>query len=317
MAAEQPPRKKIGVQDFEFKGLLGEGSYAKVYLAQKKSDQCQYAAKMVNIRKIQRLGKSQTVMRERKCLAICDHPNIVKLHFSFRDTAHLYFVLELISGGELFELIVRLGKLPFPVAQFFTAEILDAVGYLHSKGILHRDLKPENLLVTQNRHLKLTDFGTAGFFEPIVSTHLNSPGNLSPDGSTAGRGVGGRGVVPPSTDRKSCVGTAEYVAPEILDGKAQTAACDIWSIGCIIYHMLVGKPPFKGKSDWLTFKEVKAANPTFPEDMPQCARDLLSRIFVTDPSKRIGSKSLDEIKRHSFFKAFDWDKLREMEPPTW
>mmetsp|Transcript_11203 Transcript_11203/g.17716 ORF Transcript_11203/g.17716 Transcript_11203/m.17716 type:complete len:313 (-) Transcript_11203:124-1062(-) len=118
-----------------------------------------------------------------------------------------------------------------------------------------------------------------------------------------------------SSDRRSCVGTAEYVAPEVLDGKGQSGACDIWSIGCIIYHMLVGTPPFRGASDWLTFQEVKKCDPHYPKNtVSREAKDLLQKIFKPEAKDRI---SIEDMKKHKFFDGIDWKNLHKMEPPKW
>jgi len=381
-------KHKLGPKDFKFGELLGEGSYARVYQATSLVDGKCYAAKIMDKHHVKKNKKIRAVMQERDILSSCNHPSIVHLHLTFQDAHSVYFMLEVVPGGELFELIQRMGTLPLRVAQFFTAEIVNVLEYLHQKqGIVHRDLKPENLLLTRDRHLKLTDFGTAGRLSkkpPKISkkrsknirsitrssdddgefdgnddnnsssssssrkhqegkikreTHNDEEGdNLRGVGgkihhqmkkrydstsSSSGRKSGGRGsvassVVDTRSEDDSCVGTAEYVSPEVLDGKEQTPACDFWSLGCIIYHMLVGRPPFKGASEYLTIQQVMQAAPEYPEDLDPTAKDLIKKLLVVDASKR---PSVSEIKAHSFFatssSSIDWENLPTTPAPTW
>mmetsp|Transcript_36789 Transcript_36789/g.67910 ORF Transcript_36789/g.67910 Transcript_36789/m.67910 type:complete len:465 (-) Transcript_36789:165-1559(-) len=294
LAVSPNSKRRLGRKDFEFTDLLGEGSYAKVYLAIRKNDKKQYAAKIVDKSHVIKHKKIEAVMQEKKVLTSCDHPSIVHLHFAFQDKYSFYFMLELVPNGELFDLIQRLGKLPNPVARFYAAEIINVLEYLHSKGIIHRDLKPENLLLTKERHLKLTDFGTAGILKKNEIDGVDI-----------------------SNEADSCVGTAEYVSPEVLDGKKQSPACDLWSLGCIVYHMLVGKPPFRGASEYLTFQKVMECKPPYPEDIDSVAKDLISKLLVLEPSKRLGAENLEQLKSHEFFKDIDWKKLTFSPVPKW
>mmetsp|Transcript_30040 Transcript_30040/g.52745 ORF Transcript_30040/g.52745 Transcript_30040/m.52745 type:complete len:482 (-) Transcript_30040:192-1637(-) len=283
-------RKKIRAEDFniDFGQLLGEGSFAKVFLATHKESGKQFAAKIVDKAHVVKHNKIDAVLQEKKVLSECKHPSIVHLHYAFQNKYSFFFMLELVPGGELFELIQSLGKLPIKTARFYAAELINVLDYLHNKGILHRDLKPENLLLTKDRHLKVTDFGTAGI--------------LKKDSYVTG---------------DDCVGTAEYVSPEVLEGKKQTASCDIWSVGCILYHMLVGKPPFQGASEYLTFQKVMACNPDMPTDLDKDAKDLIEKILELDPERRIGASDIQQVRDHGFFRGVDWKNLTNTPPPTW
>jgi serine/threonine protein kinase len=228
-------KKKLGPQDFDMTTILGEGSYAKVFLATSKADGKQFAAKVVDKQHVIRFKKVKAVMNEKRVLSQCDHPSIVHLHSAFQNRYSFFFLLELVEGGELFDLIQRKGKLEEDLARFFCAEIFNTLQYLHRQGILHRDLKPENLLVTSSRHLKLTDFGTAATLTPVPppsTPNLDSNATEGKDWTEKEKktdSVGG--VVENAVDDDVCavssvaatetqfVGTAEYVAPEILDAK--------------------------------------------------------------------------------------------------
>ncbi|KAI8049204.1 kinase-like domain-containing protein [Syncephalis plumigaleata] len=176
-------------------------------------------------------------------------------------------------------------------AQFYGAEIVQAVAYLHSQGVVHRDLKPENILLDEHMHIKLTDFGTAKLFEPDHN-HLNDRSN-------------------------SFVGTAEYVSPELLTNKSATRSCDWWAFGCIIYQLLAGRPPFKAANEYLTFQKIIQLDYKFPSGFPTTARDLVQKLLVLDPEQRLGSgqSGLYEMQSHDFFANIDWDQLTQQTPP--
>lgn len=158
--SELPP-KPHSREDFEFATLLGEGAFAKVWLALDKKDDQEYALKIIDKRSIQAKGRTRSVMAERSFLSGFDYPGIASLFFTFQDDYSLYFALEFVSGGELATQIARMGSCSLEFAQFYTAEIVAVLTYLRAKRVAHRDLKPSNLLLTHDGHLKLVDFDAA------------------------------------------------------------------------------------------------------------------------------------------------------------
>jgi 3-phosphoinositide dependent protein kinase-1 len=163
---------------------------------------------------------------------------------------------------------------------------------MHSRGVIHRDLKPENLLLDENRHIKVTDFGTA---------------KLLPEKKDAdGRAIG---FEPDSTSLEtranSFVGTAEYVSPELLTDKNACKASDMWAFGCIIYQLLAGRPPFKAVNDYQTFQKIVGLDYEFPRGFPDLARDLVERLLVLDPQRRL---SIEHVKNHPFFASVQWGR---------
>lgn len=285
---------KKGVKDFNFGRTLGEGSYSTVLAATDRQTLREYAVKVLDKRHIIKEKKVKYVNIERDTLnRLTDHPGIVRLYYTFQDETSLYFVLDVASNGELLGVLKRLGSFDLECAQFYSAQILDAIEYMHSRGVIHRDLKPENVLLDANMHVKITDFGTAKVL----------------DSRPKDRGTGfnpGDPMEGAETDRAmSFVGTAEYVSPELLTDKNACKASDLWAFGCIVYQLLAGKPPFKAANEYLTFQLIVGLEYTFPEGFPDVAQDLVERLLVLDPVKRL---PIEHIKNHAFFQGIAWGR---------
>lgn len=172
---------------------------------------------------------------------------------------------------------------------------------MHSRGVIHRDLKPENVLLDEKMHIKITDFGTAKILTP--------PKPPSGDGSYQGDTIG----AVDNTRANSFVGTAEYVSPELLTEKAACKASDLWAFGCIIFQLLSGRPPFKAANEYQTFQKIVHLEYEFPKGFPAVARDLVERLLVLDPTKRL---TIDHIKNHKFFEGIEWGrKLWQQKAP--
>ncbi|GMF17928.1 unnamed protein product [Phytophthora fragariaefolia] len=223
------------------------------------------------------------------------HPNIIRLYQTFQDDNNLYFLLELLDGGELLTHLLHEGRqLPLDedLARFYLADIVNAVEYMHSNQVLHRDLKPENMVVCKDSggHLKLIDFGTAKNF---ADTALNGP---------------------------NFVGTPEYMPPETIDNKEPTFASDMWAFGCIVYQLLTGETPFSGGSAYLTFLRVQDGNYYLPEYLSDAAKDLVSKLLQKDANTRLGgtqANAMSAVKvAHPFFKGIDFENHMQAKQPT-
>lgn len=286
---------KKGVKDFNFGRTLGEGSYSTVLAATDRQNLKEYAIKVLDKRHIIKEKKVKYVNIERDTLnRLTEHPGIVRLYYTFQDERSLYFVLDLASGGELLGVLKKMGSFDIECTRFYGAEILDSVAYMHARGVIHRDLKPENVLLDREMHVKITDFGTAKILPDPQSRGAGS-------GFTAGDPTDGAG-----TDRAvSFVGTAEYVSPELLRDKNACKASDLWAFGCIIYQLLAGRPPFKAANEYLTFQKILALDYSFPDGFPEVARDLVERLLVLDPSKRL---PVEHIRNHQFFDGIEWSR---------
>jgi len=234
--------------------------------------------KILNKARIHRLKQTEHIHNEKNVLRQINHPFIVRLFNSFKDSKSLYLLLEFIPGGELFNYIRRSGKLTSEVSRLYAAEIVLALEHLHSKRILYRDLKPENILIDETGHVKLTDFGFSKY-------------------------------VP--TDRTmSMCGTPEYIAPEIIHNNGHGKAVDWWSLGILIFEMLAGYPPFSDEPNKTIFEKIPTEKVEFPEPFDAEAKDLIEKLLVVDPSRRLGCRSgpngAEEIKSHPWFKSIDW-----------
>ncbi|XP_022091450.1 3-phosphoinositide-dependent protein kinase 1-like isoform X2 [Acanthaster planci] len=289
-SATTAPRKKQR-QDFKFGKILGEGSYSEVVLATEIATGNKYAIKVLVKRHIFREKKEKYVMREREVLSKLDHPFFVKLYFTFQDKEKLYFGLSLAQRGELLPYIQKLGSFDENATRFYAAEVVLALEYLHNMGIIHRDLKPENILLNEDMHIQITDFGTVKILDANAK----------------------------EVRANSFVGTAQYVSPELLTEKCAMKSSDLWALGCLVYQLLAGLPPFRASNEYMIFQKIIKLEYEFPEGFPEKAKDLVSRLLVLDPLKRIGCEDcggFPELKDHPFFEGVNWDNLPNETPPT-
>ncbi|KAF9102130.1 pkb-activating kinase-like protein [Mortierella sp. AM989] len=285
------PVRRRTLADYKLGRTLGEGSYSTVVAAIDLSNKRDYAIKVLDKRHIIREKKVKYVNIEKNTLYKLDHPGVVKLYSTFQDTSSLYYVLELCQNGELLTFIKKLGSFDENCTRFYAAQILTAVEYVHNQGVIHRDLKPENILLDNRMYIKLTDFGTAKMLEP------------SEDGTESDRA-------------NSFVGTAEYVSPELLTEKAACKSSDLWALGCIIYQLLAGRPPFKGSNEYQTFQKIVKLEFSFPAGFPKAAMDLVSRLLVHDPNERLGANNtIEKLKQHPFFEGIEWTDLWNQPAP--
>lgn len=302
---------KKGVRDFVFGQTLGEGSYSTVLLATDRQTLKEYAVKILDKKHIIKEKKIKYVNIEKDTLnRLIEHPGIVRLYYTFQDSSSLYYVLDVASGGELLGVLKKIGSFDEECTRFYGAQILDAIEHMHNRGVIHRDLKPENVLLDDQMHIKITDFGTAKLL----------PDPRAPRDSTKPYDV--TGEEQESTRAKSFVGTAEYVSPELLTDKNACKASDLWAFGCIIYQLLTGRPPFKAGNEYQTFQKIVGLEYEFPAGFPPAARDLVERLLVLDPSRRL---TIEHIKNHEFFDGIQWGRglwrqkaprLKPYIPPT-
>ncbi|KAM3915788.1 3-phosphoinositide-dependent protein kinase 1 [Leptodactylus fuscus] len=285
----QQPRKKRP-QDFKLGKILGEGSFSTVVLAKEISSGREYAIKILQKRHIVKENKVPYVTRERDVMSRLDHPFFVKLYFTFQDVEKLYFGLSYAKNGELLKYIRKIGSFDETCTRFYSAEIVCALEYLHEKGIIHRDLKPENILLSEDMHIQITDFGTA---KVLSSESRQARAN-------------------------SFVGTAQYVSPELLTEKSACKSSDLWALGCIIYQLVAGLPPFRAGNEYLIFQKIIKLEYDFPEKFFPRAKDLVEKLLVLEPIKRLGCEEMGgygPLKAHSFFDGITWQDLHLQTPP--
>mmetsp|Transcript_5607 Transcript_5607/g.15401 ORF Transcript_5607/g.15401 Transcript_5607/m.15401 type:complete len:326 (+) Transcript_5607:83-1060(+) len=254
---ELPP--ELG--DYEMGKELGSGHFSRVKLATRKSDGLKCAIKIM---KKPAPGKKIQFDTEVEIMRRIDHPTIVKLHEVFETDDKVYLVMELLTGGELFDRIVDVGHFTEKDAAEMTSKLISAVKYMHDQGVVHRDLKPENMLMTdetKEAKVKITDFGLS----KITEGH--------------------------SAIMKTPCGTPGYIAPEVLYMKGYGKEVDMWSVGVIVYILLCGFPPFYAENDALLFQQIKAGKYEFLrpywDPVSAEAKDFVAKLLVVDPKRRM------------------------------
>ncbi|KAJ9133559.1 Nonrepressor of conidiation-2 [Pleurostoma richardsiae] len=311
---------EVGPQSFDKIKLIGKGDVGKVYLVREKKSGRLYAMKVLSKKEMIKRNKIKRALAEQEILATSNHPFIVTLYHSFQSEDYLYLCMEYCSGGEFFRALqTRPGKcIPEDDARFYAAEVTAALEYLHLMGFIYRDLKPENILLHQSGHIMLSDF------------------DLSKQSDLHGRPtmiVGKNGASTsslPTIDTKSCianfrtnsfVGTEEYIAPEVIKGSGHTSAVDWWTLGILIYEMLYGTTPFKGKNRNATFANILREDIPFPDHAgaPQISnlcKSLIRKLLIKDENRRLGARAgASDIKAHPFFRTTQWALIRHMKPP--
>ncbi|XP_020267275.1 serine/threonine-protein kinase AtPK2/AtPK19-like isoform X2 [Asparagus officinalis] len=279
--------ERVGLEDFDFLKVVGQGAFGKVFQVMKKGTSEIYAMKVVRKDTILEKNHSEYMKAERDILTKIDHPFIVQLRYSFQTKYRLYLVLDFVNGGHLFYQLYHQGLFREDLARIYTAEIVSAVSHLHANGIMHRDLKPENILLGADGHVMLTDFGLAKEFEE-------------------------------NTRSNSLCGTIEYMAPEIIQGKGHDKVADWWSVGILLFEMLTGKPPFIGGNRDKIQQKIVKDKLKLPAYLTSEAHSLLKGLLQKEASKRLGGgpAGSNEIKNHKWFKLINWRKLeaREIQP---
>ena len=277
---KEDEKKIISLEDFEILKLIGRGSFAKVYLVRNNSNKKLYSMKKLDKPFLKKNKQEQHIINERILLSKMNNPFLVKLYCCFQDHEHLYFIMEFIQGGELFFHLRREIRFDDEKTSFYIAELILALNFLHKNKIIYRDIKPENILLELDGHIKLTDFGLS----KICSGKNEKVYTIC--------------------------GTPYYIAPEILQRKGYNNAVDWWSLGCLMYEMLFGKPLFNFQNANIDIKEYKK-----PIKLLNCfseeAKDLISKLIEIDPKKRIGSgpNGFEDLKKHEYFKNINWDDL--------
>ena len=251
--------------------LLGKGGFAKCYEFINQETEHSSAAKIIPKKSLVKSRAKQKLISEIKIHKSLHHPNIVAFEHYFEDSENVYLLIEICLNQTLNELLKRRKKLTELEVQCYAVQIIKALKYLHSHRVIHRDLKLGNLFISDKMEIKVGDFGLA--------TKLEFDGER----------------------KRTVCGTPNYIAPEILEGKAgHSYEVDIWSLGVIMYTLIIGKPPFETNNVKETYKRIKMGNYSFPEHaiISEPAKDLIQSILVLDPYKR---PKLDEILAHDFF----------------
>ncbi|KAH9398638.1 Calcium/calmodulin-dependent protein kinase type 1 [Tyrophagus putrescentiae] len=260
----------ISVEDkYELKDLLGTGAFSQVYLAQNRENIIQMVAvKCIDKKALK--GKEDSLDNEINVLRKLKHPNIVRLVETFEDRNKVYLVMELVTGGELFDRIVEKGSYTEKDASYLIKQILEAVDYMHSQGVVHRDLKPENLLyysADEESKIMISDFGLSKMEDSgIMATACGTPG---------------------------------YVAPEVLAQKPYGKSVDVWSVGVIAYILLCGYPPFYDENDANLFAQILKGDFEFDspywDEISDSAKDFIRHLICVDVESDSRAETLSII----------------------
>ncbi|OZJ05661.1 hypothetical protein BZG36_01510 [Bifiguratus adelaidae] len=302
---------KPSLRDYQVIRPLARGSFGAVYLVRKRlaghrdrheldsplssstSSIPLYALKVLSKRRLIATSSIRHTLSERSVLvatSLAQHPFIVRLHSAFQDPERLFFVMDFVGGGELFYHLERQGGRGFHVntVRFLGAEVVEAIGWLHSCGIVYRDLKPENILLDPEGHIRLTDFGLC-----------------KPDLPQA-----------PDHHTNTFCGTSEYVAPEMIKAQGYGYSVDWWAVGILLYEMGTGNVPFSHPNLKQLYAMISTSSVRYPPSMPANLRDLVSSLLVKDPVHRLGcAKDATEsipgqVKNHPFWGGLDWNLLK-------
>ncbi|KAI4302588.1 hypothetical protein MLD38_038314 [Melastoma candidum] len=319
-------RHKMGVDDFELLTMIGKGAFGEVRVCREKTSGHVYAMKKLKKSEMLRRGQVEHVKAERNLLAEVDSNCIVKLYCSFQDDDYLYLIMEYLPGGDMMTLLMRKDILTEDEARFYVAEIVLAVESIHKHNYIHRDIKPDNLLLDRHGHLRLSDFGLckpldcSTIHEGDFSIESNSNSSKKMDPSAPKR-TQQEQLQHWQKNRRmlaySTVGTPDYIAPEVLLKKGYGMECDWWSVGAIMYEMLVGYPPFYSDEPMSTCRKIVnwKTHLKFPEEakLSQEAVELISKLLCS-VHQRLGTNGgAPEIKAHPWFNGIDWDRIFQME----
>ncbi|CAK9160268.1 unnamed protein product [Ilex paraguariensis] len=315
---------------------LGTGDLGRVFLCRlRDNDHANFALKVVD-RESLTTKKLSHVQTEAQILSTLDHPFLPTLYAHLQVSHYTCLLIDYCPNGDLHSLLRKQpsNRLTVQSVRFYVAEVLVALEYLHSLGVVYRDLKPENILIREDGHIMLSDFDLCfnADVEPKLETSSKNR-KLSPIKTRRcgcfrhrqSEKVVTEFVAEPTTAfSRSCVGTHEYLAPELLTSAGHGNGVDWWAFGVLIYELLYGTTPFKGGSKESTLRNIASSRGVRfhfdqerenEEGMAE-AKDLMERLLVKDPRKRLGcARGATDIKRHPFFKGIKWPLIRTYRPP--
>ena len=256
---ERGDAEETDPDDFEMLCLVGQGAFGKVFQVRKKDSGSVYAMKVMRKETIIEREQTDYMRAERDILTVIHHLCVVTLRYSFQTSQKLYLIMDFVNGGHLFFWLYRQGLFDTALTRFYAAEIVCAIGHLHSLNIMHRDLKPENILLDNEGHVKITDFGLAKQQDPESTKRANS-----------------------------LVGSIDYMAPEILQATGHGKTADWWSVGVLMYEMLTGQLPFRGKNKPAIQKAICSHKLKMPSFLPGDAMHLIKGLLDRQQERRLG-----------------------------
>ncbi|KAL7512474.1 hypothetical protein ACHAXN_009446 [Cyclotella atomus] len=278
IARKNKVRYQLG--DLNLLGVLGQGAFGKVRLAKAKSTGKYYALKIQRKDAIVENNQQDVALHEYKILMELSHPNILTMHCAMQDEKYLYFLMDLLPGGELMDLLERKASLPEVWIRFYAASVLVAYNEFHAQKICYRDLKPENLVLDSNGHCVMIDFGLAKRCDGPTHTFC---------------------------------GTPDYIAPEVIQGIGYGPQVDYWALGVLMYELFEGEAPFASYDPGSVAKKILQGRVDFPRKMSSSLQEVIRALLTRDPSRRLGclKGGTEDAMKHRFFRGFDWEGLRQ------
>ena len=296
-------REKQTIRDYESIAIIGRGAFGEVHLCKETKTGNIYAIKKMKKDILIQKNQVNHIRSEQLFMSKVKSPWIVELQASFQEGDYLYLVMEYLPGGDFMGLLIKKDILTEDEARFYTAELILAVDSIHKLDCIHRDIKPDNILIGKDGHIKLSDFGLARVSDKLFENKKDE--NFEKKKLTHQKYY-------------SCVGTAYYVAPEVLNKTGYGKDIDWWSVGVIFFEMLVGYAPFCSEEtkdvcykvlNWKEYLKI-------PDEIKisKEAEDLINKM-INSSDKRLGKNGIEEIKSHPFFKGVDWDNIRSTKAP--
>ncbi|XP_049876464.1 cGMP-dependent protein kinase, isozyme 2 forms cD5/T2 isoform X1 [Pectinophora gossypiella] len=281
----------LRLSDLRIIATLGIGGFGRVELVQIQGDPSRsFALKQMKKAQIVETRQQQHIMSEKEIMSEMNCEFIVKLYKTFKDRKYLYMLMETCLGGELWTILRDRGQFDDATTRFYTACVVEAFHYLHSRNIIYRDLKPENLLLDSKGYVKLVDFGFSKKLQASRKTW-------------------------------TFCGTPEYVAPEVIMNRGHDISADYWSLGVLMFELLTGSPPFTGADPMKTYNKIlKGIDAVeFPRCITRNAANLIKKLCRDNPAERLGYQrgGITEIQKHKWFDGFNWEGLaqRTLDPP--
>ncbi|XWS28918.1 hypothetical protein CRYUN_Cryun25bG0113100 [Craigia yunnanensis] len=310
--------ERIGLKHFRPVKPLGSGDTGSVHLVELYGTGLYFAMKAMDKGVMLNRNKVHRACAEREILDMLDHPFLPALYASFQTKKQICLITDYCPGGELFMLLDRqpMKAMKEEAVRFYAAEVVVALEYLHCQGIIYRDLKPENVLLQGNGHVTLTDFDLSCLTSCKPQLLIPTTDDKKKRKKNQQNPIF---MAEPMRASNSFVGTEEYIAPEIISAAGHTSAVDWWALGILLFEMLYGYTPFRGKTRQKTFANVLQKDLKFPRSIQVSlhAKQLMYRLLHRDPKCRLGSREgASEIKQHPFFKGVNWALVRCLNPPV-
>eukprot|EP00584_Thalassiosira_punctigera_P009212 CAMPEP_0172534196 /NCGR_PEP_ID=MMETSP1067-20121228/6645_1 /TAXON_ID=265564 ORGANISM="Thalassiosira punctigera, Strain Tpunct2005C2" /NCGR_SAMPLE_ID=MMETSP1067 /ASSEMBLY_ACC=CAM_ASM_000444 /LENGTH=703 /DNA_ID=CAMNT_0013318959 /DNA_START=140 /DNA_END=2251 /DNA_ORIENTATION=+ len=276
------PKVTYKLEDLETLNVLGQGAFGKVKMVKAKDTGKFYALKAQGKAFIIDNGQKIYVINEMKLMTKLQHPNILVMHCAMQDPKYIYFLLELLPGGELMNLLEKKRGFAEEWVKFYSASVILAYTEFHAKRVAYRDLKPENLVLNAKGYCVVVDMGLAKQLE---------------DGPTY-----------------TFCGTPDYIAPELIRGTGYNWAVDYWALGVLLYELHSGSAPFQSYDPTGTAKKILKGSVNFPSKFSSQMRQVIKALLMKDPTRRLGcmNDGTEGVMKHRFYHGFDWQGLLDM-----